>query len=158
MIEVFNPKMCFARELKSSWSRNVNTSTPGKLPIRHVGQETCLVFEHVDEMKREPWFIGSVPINKKWEESDISKLNTLDFNFFTEDTYHCDIYFTDVNDNQSAKVELAQKAVDFGATCNEMSIPLSKFKKTEFNFKKARLLNFVGGEDNCFYISKIIIK
>ena len=97
-------------------------------------------------------------MSKKWDNVDITKLNSLDFNFFTEDTYHCEIYFVDADENESERIELSQKAIDFGATCNEMSIPLTKFKNKKCNFKQTRLLSFVGGEDNSFYLSKIVLK
>ena len=154
MKDIFNPKMCFARELKASWSKNIITRSPGKVPIRHVSTDTCLVMEH-DPGSEDDWFIVSLPLNKQWQGEDLTKDTSIDFSFYAENVYQCQVFLKDSAEEESDRIRLTQRSFGNDALCNEISIPLSDFDNGKINMSKIRMLVFIGGEDNCFYVSKI---
>ena len=93
MIELFAPKICFAKELKSSWSKNLNNPN-NKIPITQLGQRSCLHFEHTDG----EWCAGLIPLTKGWESIDISKMNNVKFQYYGNPATSCTVSFKDGND------------------------------------------------------------
>ena len=76
---IFNPKVCFVNELKSSWATNIKSSeNPNKLPITVKGSEIFLDINHRGESS---WCAGVVALSKDWSEVDVGGFLNLNFSF-----------------------------------------------------------------------------
>lgn len=156
MIELFAPKICFAKELKSSWSINLNTES-AKIPITQVGNTSCLHFEHT----KGEWCTGLIPLTKGWEPTDITSLEYVIFHYYGDTATGCTVSFKDVDDIASPTVNVSKMTPVDDAVC-EIKIPMKNFtdrskKKKKYNPMKAKFIQFSGGPDDNFYISELRI-
>ena len=154
MIELFAPKICFAKELKSSWSMNLNSSD-SKIPITQMGNKSCLHFEHTTG----EWCTGLIPLAKGWEPIDITSMDTLTFHYYGDPAKSCKVNFRDEKDTNSVAVNISKKTPIDDAVC-EISIPLDQFldksrKKKKYDPTIAKFIQFTGGADDNFYISEL---
>lgn len=156
MIELFAPKICFAKELKSSWSMNLNTTT-NKIPITNVGQVPCLHFEH----SMGDWCTGLIPLTKGWEPLDISDNESVKLNYYGDPATSCQVSFKDGKDNVSKPVNISKLTPVDDAVC-EITIPLAKFQEKQtkktgkiFDIKNVKFIQFSGGPGDNFYISEL---
>lgn len=167
--ELFNPKVCFAKELRTSWSKNIKTtaSDSNKIPISNVGQEICLHFEHTGDDTQ--WLMGLLPLNKGWLPEDLTNIQSLTFCYYSEGAKSCKVLLTDDNDTDSIDINVTKRTPVEDAIC-EITIPIQAFierkapstKKTTkskkskpFNIKKVRFLKFTGANEDSFYISRV---
>ena len=169
--EIFDPKVCFAKELRTSWSKNIktNSSESNRIPISSVGQEICLHFEHAGDDTE--WCVGLIPLNKSWTPENLSAYKSITFCYYSEGTKCCSVMLTDENDVDSTSVNVSRRTPVEDAIC-EIQIPIRAFtskplnntsktksKKTEtdqsFNINKAKFIKFTGAKEDNFYISRL---
>jgi len=156
MIELFAPKICFAKELKSSWSMNLNTES-AKIPITQLGNTSCLHFEHTTG----DWCTGLIPLTKGWEPADLSHSKHVIFHYYGDPGNGCTVCFKDDSDITSPTVNVSKMTPVDDAVC-EIKIPIETFldkskKKKKFNPVKTKFIQFSGGPDDNFYISELRI-
>ena len=156
MIELFAPKICFAKELKSSWSMNLNNEN-NKIPITQLASTSCLHFEHVSG----DWCVGMLPLNKGWEPLSLTSFKSLTFHYYGDPAKGCNVCFKDDKDNVSPAVNVSKKTPVEDAVC-EITIPLEQFidksrKKKKYNPGAAKFIQFSGSPDDNFYISELRI-
>ena len=170
--ELFNPKVCFAKELRSSWSKNIKTTSTSsnKIPISNVGQEICLHFEHTGDDSE--WLLGLLPLKKLWDGEDLSGVDFLTFCYYSEGAKSCNVCLSDINGVDSSKINVTKRTPVADAIC-EIKIPVQAFldsskkitesksskKKapttTVFDVKQVKFLKFTGANGDNFYISRI---
>jgi hypothetical protein len=162
MIELFDPKVCFARELKSSWCCNIKTpkKDSARIPIANVGQEICLHFDH--NQGSDKWFLGLIPVSKGWTSEDLSSQKELVFNYFADKASAACVGLRDEFEVDSGVINISKRTPIDEAIC-EIRIPLDEFKraaqsKDVFNINKSRFVKFTGGGDDSFYISRLRIE
>lgn len=156
MIELFAPKICFAKELKSSWSMNLS-GDQNKIPIKQVGQKPCLHFEHTTG----EWCTGLIPLTKGWEQTDLTSHENLTFHYYGDPAKSCKVNFRDEKENNSPAVNVSKKTPIDDAVC-EITIPLEHFvdktrRKKKYDPTVAKFIQFTGGADDNFYISELKI-
>lgn len=162
MAELFDPKVCFAKELKSSWSCNIKTidANSNKIPITNVGKEICLHLQHPGDDTT--WLMGLVPIQKNWESVDASDYKELVFCYYSENAKNACVGLRDEDDVDSGVVNITKRTPVEDAIC-EIRIPFSSFKANKdddkkFDIRKARFIKLTGGEGDNFYISRVRIE
>ena len=161
MIEIFNPSMCFSTELKGSWACNILNESKNKIPIKFIGTEACLVLEHSGENE---WFVGCLPVDRKWIGTDISEYNSLTFNLYADRPCKCHVSFSDVDDNESSRF-IINHDESLGPVNNNIDkvglhqteIPLTNFTGEDFDITQTKLVRFLGENNNAFYLSKITL-
>jgi hypothetical protein len=158
-IDIFNPSMCFANELKGSWACNIITQSKNKIPIKVVGTEACLVLEHSGA---DQWFIGCLPVDKQWNGLDISTYSSLSFNLYsdTDRPCKCHVSFSDINDNESHRVLINPGVSHNGSDkvgLHSTNIPVKGFVNDKFDITHTKLVRFLGESNNAFYLSKITL-
>ena len=84
-MDIFNPTLCLAKELKSSWCQNMVTELDqSKVPIEVVEGVPRLKMVH-DESSPHSWFAAALPTQSSWEPCDISEFNFLSFTAYMEE-------------------------------------------------------------------------
>lgn len=158
MIEIFAPKVCFAKELKSSWAANLTTGD-GKIPISTLGKDPCLHFEHAEG----DWCSGMIPLSKGWDPVDLSDYEKVTFCYYGDRAVGCNVSFRDDKNIQSLCINVSKKTPVEEAVC-ELSIPLKSFlepgnkKKGKFQLNNVKFIQFSGAVDDNFYISNLKIQ
>ena len=84
-MDIFNPPLCLAKELKNSWSTNLLTTLdPEKIPVEVAQGVPRLKLVH-DTASKEDWFACALPLQSSWDPLDISEFNTLKFTLYTDE-------------------------------------------------------------------------
>ena len=84
-MDIFNPTLCLAKQLKNSWSTNIATELDkDKVPVEVVEGVPRLKMVY-DQHAKEDWFACAIPIQSSWEPVDASKFTELSLNLYSED-------------------------------------------------------------------------
>jgi hypothetical protein len=156
-MNIFNPPICLAKELRNSWAINIVTEVnPERIPIETSGGKARLKMIY-DYQSDDDWFACVIPLQMSWEPVDISKFKALRFDLYTEENQTGCIRFED---------ESGMESIDLDIDTSELSLakehtlsfdlsPLQDRQCNELDIKKIRLLKFIGHKGACFYISEV---
>lgn len=154
--DIFNPKVCFVNELKSSWAKSIKTSeNPNKLPISIRGAETFLDLSHNGDGS---WCAGVIALCRDWSEMDVGDFVNLNFSFYTEEDYSMKVSLVDKDEGESNIIDVNRMGFSKG-DYNEVMVPLKKLSRgnSVFDARQARLLKFVLGEGSSVLVSRVFL-
>lgn len=162
MISIFNPVKVFKDEFSSSWSSNIKTSKNGsnKIPINKNLTPPSLVMDALPSVE---YFIGVLPINRDWKETDLSSHNNLKFNISTTKTEYPDVKVIMVSKRDeddevdSESISLAEYGLMEGCE-QEFIIPIEEFKGDDFDSSSVRTIKFIGCGNFSTTLSSVIIE
>ena len=150
-MNIFNPNLCLAKQLKNSWSTNIVTELdPEKIPIEVVQGVPRLKMIH-DTNSGEDWFACALPLNNSWEKVDISKFTTLEFCLYTNEENTGVVRLEDEDNVESKDVEIDPVPGEE----TQISIKLNSLKSRGLDYKKIRLLKIIGYKGSSFYVSEL---
>tara|TARA_B100001778_G_C18258744_1_gene481213 strand:+ start:56 stop:520 length:465 start_codon:yes stop_codon:yes gene_type:complete len=154
-MDIFNPTLCLAKELKSSWCQNIEAGkTKTSIPIEIMEGVPRLKMVY-DRKSPQDWFAAVIPTQNSWEPSDLSKFNTLSFNIYIEEGSQGLVRFEDCKGKESNDFKF-NDVVDRESCSAEIN--LKSIKKSELNMKSVKLIKFIGYKDAAFYISEVSLQ
>ena len=106
-MDIFNPTLCLARQLKDSWSANLLTESnaENKVPIE-VAEGVPRLKIIPDTTSSEDWCACAVPIQSTWDPVDISEFKTLALTVYREGDSGGVLRLVDDQDNESQEYNL----------------------------------------------------
>jgi len=156
-MDIFNPTLCLAKELKNSWSQNLVTELDqSRVPIEIVEGVPRLKMVH-DQRSSQDWFVAALPIQSSWSPCDISEFDSLCLTVYMEEGSGGLIRFEDSSGVESKDFRLTDIITEFD---NESSIEidLKELKEADLNKKEVKLIKFVGYKGAAFYISEVCLQ
>jgi len=156
-MDIFNPPLCLAKELKNSWSTNLVTDLdPEKIPIEVAQGVPRLKMMH-DTNSKDDWFACAIPLQSTWDPVDLSEFDALKFTLYIDEECGGVVRLEDDSGVESADFELETMAPSPGEE-NTVTVALGAFEMDEINFKEIKLLKFIGYKGAAFYISEICLE
>jgi len=156
-MDIFNPTVCLAKELSSSWVANVLTRKhSGKIPIDIFGGVPRLRMEY-DDRSADDWFVGVLPLLKDWEPTDISEFSSLHFTLYSDESCGGLLRLEDSELLESKDFDLSDVSLKISEE-NYVTVPLNDAFYDGIDTKKARLLKFIGYTNSAFFISEIYLE
>ena len=156
-MDIFNPTLCLAKELKNSWSQNLVTELDqSKVPIEIVEGVPRLKMVH-DERSSNPWFATALPTQSSWEPLDISEFNSLCFTIYMEEGSGGVVRLEDASGNESGDIILSDIVEEFNDE-SSVEIDLNPLKESKLDMEKIKLLKFIGYKGAAFYISEVCLQ
>ena len=158
-MDIFNPPLCLAKELKNSWSTNLTTSLdPDKIPIEVAQGVPRLKLVH-DISSKEDWFACALPLQSSWDPLDISEFNTLKFTIYTDEECGGMVRLEDERGEESQDFELEMLQAGAGEE-HVITVALAAFTRepSQCDLKTVKLLKFVGYKGAAFYVSEICLE
>ena len=156
-MDIFNPSLCLAKQLKNSWSTNITTELEkDKIPIEVVEGVPRLKMVY-DDHSKEDWFACAIPIQNTWEPFDASNFKNLSLNLYSENGEGGVIKFEDNSNKESRDFNISE-LMNNPSEEQHISIPLSSIKENGLNTKELKLIKFIGYKESAFYISEVCLK
>jgi hypothetical protein len=158
-MDIFNPPLCLAKELKNSWSANlVTVLDPEKIPIEVAQGVPRLKLVH-DSSSKEDWFAGVIPLQSSWDCLDITEFTTLKLTIYTDEECGGMIRMEDESGEESQDFELELLQAKAGEE-HSITIALETFTRepSRCDLERAKLLKFVGYKGAAFYVSEICLE
>jgi len=156
-MDIFNPSICLATELKNSWCVNIITrESSDKVPVEMVSGIPRIKAEY-DERSKEDWFAMALPLNSDWSPQDISELSELKFVFFSDSHSGGLVRIEDEHGVESEDFILDNSKFKVG-TESTICIDLNKEFLGKINAKKVRVVKFIGFSASAFYLSELCVE
>jgi len=156
MLNIFSPRVFLKKVVDASWSCNLETSEPEKVPVENIAGVPRLALKYTES--EDDWFCGVLALDKaQWASQDIRQYSEVKFTFYQEDGVGLRVAFIDEKERTSEEVEISQlSGITSGEEC-EVAIPLKAFYNTEFDETKARLIKLIGVNKPHFYVSNLYL-
>ena len=156
-MDIFNPTLCLAKELKNSWSQNlVSELDQSKVPIEVVEGVPRLKMVH-EERSPQDWFAVALPTQSSWEPCDISSFQSLCFTIYMEEGGGGIVRLEDSSGEESEDFLLTDMVKDFNDE-SSVEIDLNPLKESSLNMEQIKLIKFIGYKGAAFYISEVCLQ
>tara|TARA_Y100000592_G_scaffold27638_3_gene44017 strand:+ start:15358 stop:15828 length:471 start_codon:yes stop_codon:yes gene_type:complete len=156
-MDIFNPTLCLAKELKNSWCQNIVTELDqSKVPIEVVEGVPRLKMVH-DERSPHSWFAVALPTQSSWEPCDISEFSSLSFTIYMEEGSGGIVRIEDSSGNESEDMLLSDIVKEFNDE-SSVEIDLNPLKESALDMENIKLIKFIGYKGAAFYISEVCLQ
>ena len=158
-MDIFNPPLCLAKELKNSWSTNLITRADSeKIPVEVAHGVPRLKMEH-DPSSKEDWFACAVPIRQDWEAEDLSSNSLLRFTLYMDDPCGGLVRLEDAHGTESADFEI-ETAAPSGGEEHNITVALAALEDgvEKLDLSAIKLLKVIGYKGAAFYLSEIFVE
>ena len=156
-MDIFNPSICLAAELKNSWCVNIITrESSDKVPVEMVSGIPRIKAVY-DNNSKDDWFAIAVPFTSDWSAYDISELSELKFVFFSDSYSGGLVRIEDKQGAESKDFILNDSKFKVG-TESSISIDLNKEFLGGVNAKEAKTVKIIGFSASAFYLSELCVE
>ena len=158
-MDIFNPALCLAKELKNSWSTNLATTLdPEKVPIEVAQGVPRLKLVH-DSTSKQDWFACAIPLQSSWDPLDVTEFNVLKFTVYTDEECGGLVRLEDESGEESGDFELDMLDAGSGEEHTvTVALDALTMEPSKCDLKSAKLLKFIGYKGAAFYVSEICLE